>query len=268
MRKLVVYSILLIGSGALILSILGLALSLSGKAGTQVKQQNQPTSSKDSTPVSAENSLFVLALGDSLTTGAGDEEGTGYVGHVTEGLQMSSERSVTLSNRAINGMKAEQLLAQIAEPEVQLLVNKADAILLSIGGNDLFRDGETLASLDEQLIASIEQQFEITLPKILTTLRTVNPEAPIAIIGLYNPFNQLDSGQLTNEIVRRWNERVTRILSDYNHSVLVPTYDLYDLNGELYLSEDRFHPNGSGYKQIGTRLLQALPQSLLGGASQ
>jgi lysophospholipase L1-like esterase len=186
---------------------------------------------------------------------------------VTDGLQQSGARQVTLNNRAVNGLVTEQLFTQLEEAETRDLLGKADLILLSIGGNDLFRGGETLASLDESLIRSIEQKFATLFPQILTRIREVNPAAPIAMIGLYNPFNQLDTSEQTNEVVRRWNESVSNMLAADGNVVLVPTYDLYDATGELYLADDRFHPNGAGYELIAARVLQTLPVTLRGGAN-
>ena len=211
--------------------------------------------------------ISVLALGDSLTTGAGDESETGYVGHVADGLQQASKRKVTLNNRAVNGYVAKQLLAKLNEPETNDLLSKTDLILLSIGGNDLFRGGQTLVSLEESFIRSIEQDFQTDFTQILAKIREANPDAPIVMLGLYNPFNQLDNGKQTSEVVRRWNANVSNMLADDVNALFVPTYDLFDANLDLYIADDRFHPNGVGYEMIAARILQSLPASLRGGVT-
>jgi lysophospholipase L1-like esterase len=266
-RKIVVYSVMATGCIALLLCLIGLVMTLSGSAGKGVETSPMNNAEQPVNAIQDEGFLSVLALGDSLTTGAGDESETGYVGHVTDGLQQVGTRQVKLNNRAVNGFVAEQLLQQLTEAETEDLVRKADLILLSIGGNDLYRGGETLASLDESLIRSIEQNFQTVFKKILARIRTANPNAPIAMIGLYNPFNQLDRGEQTNEVVRRWNENVSNMLASDAHALLVPTYDLYDANANVYLADDNFHPNGAGYEMIATRVLQTLPVALNGGAN-
>ncbi len=265
MRKTTVYFVMTTGTIALLLCLIGLAMTLSGSAGKEVETPMMNNAEQAVNANSEDGVLSVLALGDSLTTGAGDDSETGYVGHVTDGLQQASTRQVTLNNRAVNGYVAQQLLAQLAETKTTELLRKTDLILLSIGGNDLFRGGETLASLDESLIRSIEQNFQTTFTQILAKIRKENPDAPIAMIGLYNPFNQLDRSEQTNEVVRRWNERVSKMLANDTNAVLVPTYDLYDANLDLYLADDRFHPNGSGYEMIAARVMQTLPATLRGG---
>ena len=60
----------------------------------------------------------MLALGDSLTRGTGDETGQGYVGIVTEQLKEELDpREVTVYNLGINGQDSSQLLQQLGQEE-------------------------------------------------------------------------------------------------------------------------------------------------------
>jgi lysophospholipase L1-like esterase len=40
--------------------------------------------------------------------------------------------------------------------------------------------------------------------------------------------------------------------------VLVPTYDLFELNANKYLYSDHFHPNQDGYERIAERIVQIM----------
>ncbi len=40
--------------------------------------------------------------------------------------------------------------------------------------------------------------------------------------------------------------------------IMVPTYDLFRLNGRGYLADDHFHPNGKGYERIADRIVNIL----------
>ena len=63
--------------------------------------------------------LTVLALGDSLTRGTGDETGKGYIGLVTDQLKEELDpRKVTVYNLGINGQDSSQLLQQLGQNNV------------------------------------------------------------------------------------------------------------------------------------------------------
>ncbi|WML48879.1 GDSL-type esterase/lipase family protein [Neobacillus sp. PS3-34] len=85
--------------------------------------------------------LTVVALGDSLTRGTGDETGKGYVGDVIDEIKKKTKKPVRLLNLGINGQRSDQLRAQVGQIEVQRQIQKADIVLMTIGGNDLFRGG-------------------------------------------------------------------------------------------------------------------------------
>ena len=90
--------------------------------------------------------ITVLALGDSLTRGTGDETGQGYVGIVTEQLKEELvPRGVTVYNLGINGQDSSQLLQQLGQKNIIRQVKEADIILMTIGGNDLFQGGDALS---------------------------------------------------------------------------------------------------------------------------
>lgn len=82
--------------------------------------------------------LQIVALGDSLTAGTGDNTGKGYVGRVREKLEKETGKPVfVLNNLAIPGYKSDQLLADLALKKTQDALAQADIILLTIGGNDI-----------------------------------------------------------------------------------------------------------------------------------
>ncbi|WP_230136457.1 GDSL-type esterase/lipase family protein, partial [Peribacillus frigoritolerans] len=86
----------------------------------------------------------VVAIGDSLTRGTGDETGKGYVGLVIEDLKSEYNRKPIIHNLGINGQVSKELVQQVRQPEVKRQIQAADVILVTIGGNDLFQKGRTL----------------------------------------------------------------------------------------------------------------------------
>lgn len=203
-----------------------------------------------------DDEIHMLAIGDSLTKGAGDQTSKGYIGHVKEALADKTNQPVTLINFAVNGYTTDQLLQDLQTNEAEVrAIERADFILLTIGGNDLFTVGDEVNILNSSAIMgdAIER-----LDQILTKLVEINPEASIYYVGLYNPFMDFDNHQEISLFVQEWNNAVFKIANRYSNITLVPTYDLFENHGKAYLSSDRFHPNQKGYEQIAERVIQTI----------
>ncbi|MFC3745944.1 GDSL-type esterase/lipase family protein [Paenibacillus sp. GCM10012306] len=92
----------------------------------------------------AVKSFKVVALGDSLAKGTGDNTGNGYVKNTVAGLAASGMSAELLGNMGINGLTTAGLQNNLKEAGVQYSLRQANVILLSIGGNDLFRGADLL----------------------------------------------------------------------------------------------------------------------------
>lgn len=203
--------------------------------------------------------LTIVALGDSLTRGTGDETGKGYVGVLVDEIKKKSKQSVKLTNLGIIGQRSSQLKDQVQETEVQRQIETADYVLVTIGGNDLFQGGQGLIEyemMDD--IESVENRYMENLQFIFQQIQNVNKEATIFLIGLYNPFIDLDEGKEISKIVRHWNYRSAEVSASFPKVVFVPTFDLFELKVNDYLYTDKFHPNSEGYRLIAERVASLL----------
>lgn len=198
--------------------------------------------------------IKIVALGDSLTKGLGDETGKGYVGDLEDEVKKRTTKPVSLINLGINGQTSDQLRKQVQQVEVERQLQGANIILLTIGGNDLFRGGQGLEDYNTADIASVEKKYLTNLKYIFTQIRKVNTSADVYFIGLYNPFMDLSIGKDTSEVVRRWNYDSAEISADFPKVVFVPTFDLFELKVNDYLYSDKFHPNTEGYRLIAERV--------------
>ncbi|KAB2954659.1 SGNH/GDSL hydrolase family protein [Heliorestis acidaminivorans] len=214
--------------------------------------------SKEEKSAIQKDTLAVLALGDSLTRGTGDSTGKGYVGHLIDDLRQGSDQNVSIHNLAINGQRSDQLAQQIQQADVQRTIQGADLIVLTIGGNDLFRRGETLLNFDMNAIDGYREAYIQNLNFILSEIRKHNNEATIFYLGLYNPFINLGDSETTSKVIREWNYESAEALALYDHTVFVPTFDLFQLNVNQYLYSDQFHPNSEGYRIMADRLTSLL----------
>lgn len=196
----------------------------------------------------------VVALGDSLTRGTGDDSGKGYIGYLVEELEEKSKEKITLHNFGVKGFRSEQLVAHLKQAEIQRQIKQADYIVITIGGNDLFQGGQTFMEMDEKKIVGIREGYLKNLQAILKELRSLNSEAVIFDLGLYNPFIDLNDSQLTTKIVRDWNYETSKLLDQDPQTIYIPTFDLFQLKVNDYLYTDKFHPNAEGYKLIAERI--------------
>jgi lysophospholipase L1-like esterase len=220
----------------------------------QPQTPSTPAPAASSTPAPSAETYRVVALGDSLTKGTGDPQGAGYVGNLLESLKAKGKQQATADNYGVDGQTSVQLAARLQKADVQAKVKAANMIVVSIGANDLFQGGATLNNMSAQNIKSIQDEYAKQMDIILKEIRKQNAEANIFLIGLYNPFIALADNATTSKIVRDWNYRTGEIAAAYPKTVLVPTFDLFQLNVQAYLARDLFHPNGAGYRLIGDRV--------------
>ncbi|WP_169082579.1 SGNH/GDSL hydrolase family protein [Paenibacillus sp. PL91] len=203
-------------------------------------------------PLIPSDELKIVALGDSLTRGTGDIEGKGYVGYVSDQLKQDG-MEISLINLGIKGLVSSQLAEQMKETEIKRQIGQADVIMMTIGGNDLFLGGQTLSDLSEASIKGLEEAYLINLKTIISGIRALNKEAAIYLLGLYNPFSELQNGELMSSVVRDWNAKTAETLAQFSQAVFIPTYDLFQQNTSSYLFTDHFHPNEKGYRLMAER---------------
>ncbi|MBP1935849.1 GDSL-type esterase/lipase family protein [Paenibacillus sediminis] len=225
---------------------------------------------KTQEPMGNKSEITVAAIGDSLAKGTGDDTGDGFVRRAVTLLQERDGVKVRLlNNLAINGLTTDRLLSKLDEKGVQYVLKRSDIILLSIGGNDLFRAEQTNHSRNMQDITlripskeeilKVSDTASLRLQTILGRIHQINPGAKIIYVGLYNPFADLKQmREVGNEAVTDWNYRAAKMTSKDNNIMIIPTFDLFQENIKSYLSSDHFHPNGDGYEQIAERIIQGI----------
>lgn len=208
-------------------------------------------------PTEQKNKKYIVSLGDSLTRGIGDEQGLGYIGIVRKQLE-KNKQSFQFANLAISGQTSSQLVQQLKQKQVEQLLAEAKWISMTIGGNDLKNSFKGLEKIDPKQAEKNKKTYEKNLKQILSTIRKQNKEAPIFLFSLYNPYGDLADQQLSSEIVLSWNKTMQDIAATYPDVIIVPTFDLFQLNPKQYLASDHFHPNHLGYQRLAERLMQVI----------
>lgn len=208
-------------------------------------------------------SVNLVALGDSLTKGVGDEtEQGGYVGRLTEKLEKEKGiKEVQVHNFGIRGHKAVNLQKTLKEQEVIHELKQADMIVLTIGGNDMMNVvRQNIFSLDFEPFREEQLNFEKRLTDIFTMIRGYNSDAPIIFVGLYNPFKfMLPNLTEIDLIIEEWNNASEQIITNDANGVFVPVEDIFSAQmDQKLLYKDEFHPNERGYTLMADRIFQVL----------
>ena len=204
----------------------------------------------------------LIGLGDSLTQGVGDDRKLGgYMGRLASNVsEFKGVKNVEIENLAKRGRRSDQLLAQIESGEVNDDLKKADMIMMTIGGNDVM--AIVKKDLFELKIETFEKElieFSNRYKEILKEIRMVNPDAPLILMGLYNPFSIVTEEE--NEfdtILLNWNESIQAMAEQDSNACFITVDDLFSSNANLVYHTDFFHPNSKGYELMSDRILESI----------
>ncbi|HEX7251329.1 MAG TPA: GDSL-type esterase/lipase family protein [Thermoanaerobaculia bacterium] len=253
------YAPALLALGAALLFGSGFVLALRGTLG-------EPLGSVPPPPRRAEKSVkpggkrLLLVLGDSLAKGTGDESGRGFAIDLLDALRRRGPADV--ANLAVNGAESADVRELISGENVRNLAASADWILLSVGGNDLSHavprgPGSPVEALED--VGKARARLIANLREILDELRKASRDAPIYLIGLYDPFSEERPIARTGaSVILGWNTAVAETALPFPNVFVVPTFDLFYGRPDR-LAADHFHPNREGYELIARRIEQLLP---------
>jgi lysophospholipase L1-like esterase len=203
--------------------------------------------------------LKIVALGDSLTSGFGDQSGnTGYITVLDQMLRKQRGVDQTqVKNYAIGGHRSDQLLDELNRSEVQYSISKADYIIVTIGGNDVITVAQqNIFDLTNAPFAEGNREYLINLNQIVSKIKEYNPHAHLYFVGIYNPFASLFSGvPEIEQLIESWNQSTENVLSSYDNTYFIPVADVFKGKEDQYLFDDYIHPNEAGYKQMANRIL-------------
>ena len=239
----------------------GFAAALQGRLGEPVDPSATPvpTPAAPTATATADGAFRIVALGDSLTRGAGDAAGGGgYPERVAAALRKAG-LAVSVDNLAVDGSETGDFLRKMEAADVARRVAAANLILVSIGGNDLSHSLRSVVPGETAIdpTAAAMTGASLNLQRILSLLRKANPSAPIRLLGLYNPFPETFDKRMAKETLLKWNVALEEASYSVSGANVVPTADLFDERPDR-LSSDRFHPGPNGYGEIASRILSTL----------
>jgi len=182
--------------------------------------------------VEAQTSQRIVAFGDSITFGFGDDPGRGGYPARLANLLTTPDKSFGVENEGVSGETSAEGLSRLST----LSGSGTDEIILMEGTNDTFQSisPETIA---QNLIAMAKKARSRGFAKVY--LATV---APIGVTSSGSRFN--NSIFLTDEIRQ----------AAYDEKLPMPDphqgfYDIENFFADLYIG-DGIHPNASGYDEL------------------
>jgi lysophospholipase L1-like esterase len=122
----------------------------------------------------------IILMGDSVAHGAGDESGGGGIAGRLGAI-----------NAGINGARTWNVMALLGRRSMRGILAEADAVVLSIGGNDLY--GDTPARILAALAPGLAMRLAMMrVASIVATLEQANPRLRVYLLGLYDPYRRRD----------------------------------------------------------------------------
>ena len=231
----------------------------------------QPASALPAGPVT------MVALGDSLTQGDGDDTGRGYtlrlldmVNAIRPGSTMTNfGQSGWNSDALINGDQglSGQLTRSLGELEIAAAEGRGAVALVWIGSNDLwylyeFGEGtDENDALDAEHFASnmdvILGQLRAAGAQVIVALLDDQSRRPVALKG--EAFTSITPDELDRMSlqVTRYNEIISEKAAQYG-ALTVDFYSTDIFTNPATLYDDGNHPNAAGYDIIAQKWFDAL----------
>ncbi len=177
--------------------------------------------------------IKLVAVGDSLTYGQGDEKKNGgYVGIIKQKIQDKYKKtSVSTVNYGVSGDRSDQILARLnKQAEMRKDLRDADVIVMTVGGNDLMQTLEKDIMMQSQakIQSSVNQAqgtYENKLNQLFTAVRKENKHAPIFVMSIYNPvYTYFPDVAAINDSINQWNQATQSVTKKYSKMHFVSIY--------------------------------------------
>lgn len=206
----------------------------------------------------------LVALGDSITYGWNLDDTNGNTQPSSKAFPnlIFENGFFNVTNISGGGWTSSHILAQVTNPANEAVIQNADIFTLDIGSNDLMGaiDLKTIvengtpvdpAVLQPKVIAA-SQQLGLNLQQIFTKIRSLNPEAPIILYNIYNPFATSEVPfnaflhNIGEQIVTNVNTEVIAPFANVPGTFIANAKSAFDGNQLEYIIPGDIHPTVTG----------------------
>jgi len=202
-----------------------------------------------------DGTLRIVVIGDSLARGTGDESGKGIPGNLEDEFR---QRSVTaeVKNYGVAGATTSDVAGKLNDDTIRSDIANADAIVLSVGANNVFQDPEARARAirDRDVYA---QEILGQVASVVGELRGINPDAEILLLGGYNPLPDHPLSGGISRYIKNWDKLLDKRFESDALIDVVKTSDIIDSDKKLS-SADHFHPGAAAYRDVAKRIADLL----------
>lgn len=196
----------------------------------------------------------ILVIGDSIGFGFGDDGNEGIGNRYAKLIDNDLEKN-PVNNLSVSGDEVSDLEWVVNNEENKRIISDMDLIIISIGGNDLnritFTDPVDLEINYQETLESYKE----SLVRIINRIRQLNPEAQLALVGLYDPYANNDQ---KTKLLLNWNYETRLLIQEESKFAYIPTYENFQYHLDEYLAFDEFHPSAKGYQVIAEELYKIL----------
>lgn len=206
-------------------------------------------------PSAVPASLEIVTLGDSLAYGAGDEVDGGIANRVKAELRARGVATVRTTNLGMNGAQTSDVIDRLKQERIRNALKDADAIVLSVGANDLFRTPNAQQQVLKNPVGVAKRILD-RLQTIVKELHTINPTARILLLGGYNPVPDHQWAPMIDQYLTMWDASVA---ARFENDPLVSIVTMSDIVTARRLSRyDHFHPGAEAYQEASKRIATML----------
>jgi lysophospholipase L1-like esterase len=221
--------------------------------------------------------VTLVAIGDSLTAGDGDDSGRGYTGRLldlvsplrTDTQVTNLGRSGWSSDALINGDQdfTGQLPRAVSELDAARSQKRGAVVLVWIGSNDLWYLYEYGDGSDENDRLDA-QRFSANMDTILSQLRGADAQViiallddqskrPVAIRGeAFTAISPDELNRMSAQVVE-YNKIITEKAAQYG-ALTVDFYSTDIFTNPATLYDDGNHPNSAGYDIVAQKWFDVL----------
>jgi lysophospholipase L1-like esterase len=199
--------------------------------------------------------LRVVVIGDSLAHGTGDESGKGIPGDLEDEFK---QRGITtdVKNYGVAGATTEDVQNKLNDDAIRADVASADAIVLSVGANNVFQDPEARARAIRDRDAYAQEILE-RVAGAVAQIRAINPDAEVMLLGGYNPLPDHPLSGGISRYIKNWDKLLNKRFESDALIDVVKTSDIIGSADKLSAA-DHFHPGAAAYRDIAKRIADML----------